>query len=124
MTREELIRIQLQNKIRVMEVNQRVEISSEIEQRFIDLISDDLYRHKSCRYLMTIWHDDYENLRGNYQAIACKTSTNRFGNYKGNYKLVGVKLIDVEDELRVFKDNIILFEQTMFRDINIDKVLE
>lgn len=124
MTREELIRIQLQNKIRVMEVNQRVEISSEIEQRFIDLISDDLYRHKSCRYLMTIWHDDYENLSGNYQAIACKTSTNRFGNYKGNYKLVGVKLIDVEDELRVFKDNIILFEQTMFRDINIDKVLE
>lgn len=102
MTREELIRIQLQNEIRVMEVNQRVEISSEIEQRFIDLISDDLYRHKSCRYLMTIWHDDY----------------------KGNYKLVGVKLIDVEDELRVFKDNIILFEQTMFRDINIDKVLE
>ncbi len=118
MTREELIRIQLQNEIRVMEVNQRVEISSEIEQRFIDLISDDLYRHKSCRYLMTIWHgwhDEYQNL---------KNAINDFGNYKGNYKLVGVKLIDVEDELRVFKDNIILFEQTMFRDINIDKVLE
>ena len=67
---------------------------------------------------MTIWHgwhDEYQNL---------KNTINDFGNYKGNYKLVGVKLIDVEDELRVFKDNIILFEQTMFRDINIDKVLE
>ena len=123
MTREELIRITLQNKIRVMEVKQRVEISSEIDPKFITMINEDLYKHKSCRYIMTIWHVD-ENLRGNYQAIACKTSTNRFGNYKnykGNYKLVGIA--PIEEEVQVFKDNIILFEQTMFRGINIERIL-
>lgn len=97
-----------------MEVNQRVEISPVIDQKFITMISEDLYKHRSCQYLITI---------ASNQHTLSYERTNVFGNYKSNYSVINVDRINVEDEVQVFKDNIILFDQTMFRGINLDSVL-